>query len=159
MEFDHGRHGKPELAGHDICFNCSNSEGLALYAITRRRRIGIDVERMRPVPQAPEIARSLFSVEESRALCELPSAAQLEAFLGCWTRKEAYLKARGEGVTRALDTFVVAFAPGEPARLVRVEGAPAEAGRWSLRALRPAAGYVAAVAAEGGGLSVRSRWW
>ena len=72
-----------------------------------------------------------------------------KAFFNCWTRKEAYIKAIGKGLTLPLDQFDVSLAPGESASLLNAEGAPEEASRWSLKALTPAPGYVAALAVEG----------
>ncbi len=81
------------------------------------------------------------------------------AFFNCWTRKEAYIKARGEGLSLPLDQFDVSLAPGGPAALLSTAGNPQEAFRWSLRELTPGSGYVAALAAEGDNWELRCWQW
>ncbi|MGH7773245.1 MAG: 4'-phosphopantetheinyl transferase family protein [Candidatus Binatia bacterium] len=153
LRFCYNPQGKPALArepGRDgICFNLSHSDGLALYAITRRREVGVDLERIQPDLAVDEIAEHFFSPREIAMLRALPTHMQKEAFFNCWTRKEAYIKARGEGLTLRLDQFAVSLAPGEPAALLDTKDDPQEASRWSLRELVPGPGYVAALAAEG----------
>ncbi len=145
--------GKPALAdangGDRLRFNLSHSHGYVLYAITGGVEIGVDLERVRPVPEADQIVRRFFSSTENDAYFALPPARRPEAFFNCWTRKEAYLKATGEGFFRPLDRFDVSFVPDAPARLLRVDGDPDEALRWSLQALTPVAGYAAALVTEG----------
>ncbi len=152
LEFSYGSHGKPMLGGitdgHSLCFNMSHSEGLAVFAFAWGRKIGVDVEYVRPMPDAEEIAEHFFSPRENAALRTVPASKKLEAFFNCWTRKEAFLKAIGDGLSRSLDSFDVSLAPGEPARLLSVEGDPQEASRWHLRALAPAHGYVGAFVVE-----------
>jgi 4'-phosphopantetheinyl transferase len=153
VRFRYGDHGKPMLndvfSADGLHFNLSHSEELALYAITTERSIGIDLEKAHPIPEVESIAKQFFSPSESATLSGLPAITKVEAFFNCWTRKEAYLKARGEGFARALDQFDVSMIPGEPAALLRVEGDSQEAARWSLRAITPAPGYVAALAVLG----------
>jgi len=155
VRFRYGARGKPHLAkemGNDAFrFNLAHSHELAVYAFTRGREIGIDLEYVRPLAGAEEIADRFFSARENSEFCSLPESLKLEAFYNCWTRKEAYLKATGDGLSRALDTFDVSLLPGAPAALLRVEGDQAEAARWSLRTLAPGPGYVAALAVEGDG--------
>ena len=98
-----------------------------------------------------EIAERFFSRSEVAVLRALPAAMQIEAFFNCWTRKEAYIKAHGDGLAIELDSFDVTLAPGEPARLLTVRGAPDESARWSLQTLNAGAGYAAALAVEGQG--------
>jgi 4'-phosphopantetheinyl transferase len=153
LHFCQGAHGKPSLApvcaGEDLRFNVSHSDDLALYAITRGRNIGVDVELVKPLADAAGIAERFFSPREAAALLSLPEPERQAAFFACWTRKEAYIKATGDGLTRPLDAFDVSVLPGLPARLVRVEGDSLEAARWSLAELRPAAGYAAALVVAG----------
>jgi 4'-phosphopantetheinyl transferase len=153
LEFCYGHHGKPYLAERfgegALRFNLAHSYELALYAFTRGREIGVDLEYMRYMPDAEQIAASFFSARENAILHALPTSQKQEAFFNCWTRKEAYIKAIGNGLAQPLDKFDVSLAPGEPACLLNVEGAPEEASRWSLKALTPAPGYVAAMAVEG----------
>jgi 4'-phosphopantetheinyl transferase len=152
LKFSYGSHGKPAIDGvtdgHSLCFNMSHSYGLALFAFAWRRRVGVDVEYVHPMPDAEEIAERFFSPRENAALRTVPAGKKLEAFFNCWTRKEAFLKAIGDGLSRSLDSFEVSLFPGEPARLLSVEGDPQEAFRWYLRALAPASGYMGALAVE-----------
>ena len=136
-------------------FNLSHSQGLALYAVTRGREIGVDLECIRPISDAEQIAERFFSAHENAVFRTIPAHEKPKAFFNCWTRKEAYLKALGDGLARPLDEFDVSLAPGEPAKLLRIEGAPQEASRWSLNRLEPGSGYVAALAVEGYGYQLK----
>lgn len=153
LQFVYGPHGKPRLAGavggHRIEFNLAHSNGLGLVAVALSRPLGVDLERIRPDVAGEEIAERFFAPAEVRALRGLPQAKQDLAFFRCWTRKEAYIKARGEGLSMPLSRFCVSLSPGESPALLRVEGDPAEISRWSFRELAPGPGYVAALAVEG----------
>jgi 4'-phosphopantetheinyl transferase len=153
LRFCYSPYGKPMLAkefdGDRLRFNLSHSHSLVLYAVTRARDIGIDIERIRPDLAYEQIAEGFFSPREVAALRTVPTSRQLGAFFNCWTRKEAYIKARGEGLSLPLDRFDVSLAPGEPAILLSTVGDPHETSRWSLRELDLAPGYVAALAVEG----------
>ena len=127
-------------------FNLAHSHELALYAFTLGREIGVDIEYLRALPDADQIAKRFFSARENAALQALSTNQRQQAFYNCWTRKEAYVKAIGKGLAQPLDQFDVSLAPGESTRLLKVEGAPEEGSRWSLYSLTPVAGYVAAVA-------------
>jgi 4'-phosphopantetheinyl transferase len=163
LSFFYGSWGKPVLAGETdrdaIRFNVSHSHGLALYAVARGREVGIDLERVRPNLAVAEIATRFFSRREVAMLRTLPVEAQRQAFFRCWTRKEAYIKARGEGLSLPLDQFDVSLAPGEPAAILGSRPDSSEASRWSLRELAPAPGYVAALAAEGRGWNLACWQW
>lgn len=151
--FAYGDHGKPHLAAPapagDLRFNVSHSGGVALYAVARGREVGVDVEGHRADFATAEIAEGFFSLAERRALSALPAERRCEAFFACWARKEAYIKARGLGLSLALDGFDVSLAPGEPAALLATRDDPAERHRWSLHALDPGPGLAGAVVAEG----------
>lgn len=155
LGFTYGPAGKPALDalndGGELQFNLSHSNELALYAVTRQRRIGIDVEYMRPLNDLLALAEGTFSAHEYAALSALSGAQQLPAFFNCWTRKEAYVKAMGDGLSQPLDAFDVSVVPGEPARLLRIADDPAAGARWTLRTFAPAPSYVAALAVEGRG--------
>lgn len=153
LRFSYGPYGKPRLSGGSgagaLRFNLSHSHGLALFAVSRGREIGIDVERVRPEFAGERIAEQFFSPREVAARRALPPESRVEAFFNCWTRKEAYVKARGQGLSLPLDRFDVSLAPGDAATLLHVDGDARKAARWSLRALMPGPDYVAALAVEG----------
>ena len=153
LGFTYGLRGKPALAAPfdrtGLQFNASHSAGLGLYAVTEKRRVGVDIERLRPLCDLEAIAERTFSPHERQALRRLPPAQRHQGFFNCWTRKEAYIKATGDGLFHPLERFTVSLAPRLSARLERVEGDPAEAGRWTLEALAPDPGYAAAIAIEG----------
>jgi 4'-phosphopantetheinyl transferase len=147
IKFEYSRYGKPAIAasgrGSPFFFNLTHSHQLALLALTARAEIGIDVEFIRAIDEG--IAERYFSRSEVAALRALPPDLQNEAFFNCWTRKEAYIKARGEGLSLALDEFDVSLAPGAPAAILAVRKGE-EASRWRLAHLQPAPGYVGALA-------------
>jgi 4'-phosphopantetheinyl transferase len=149
----YGRHGKPaladECAADGLRFNVSHSDGLGLFAFTRGREVGIDLEHIRRDMVGWEIAERFFSRLEIAMLRRIPADRQTEAFFSCWTRKEAYVKARGEGLSFPLDQFDVSVAPGQPAALLGVRGDSHEVSKWSLQDLSPGLGYGAALAVEG----------
>jgi len=150
--FQSGPREKPEVAmleEEHIQFNASHSDGFGLYAVARIRRVGVDIERMRPLPDFEAIARRMFSPDEQRVLGALPRAERPAAFFDGWTRKEAYIKAIGEGLAYPLERFSVSLSPHAPAKLEDVRDDPAEVERWSLAALAAAFGYAAALAIEG----------
>src|SRR5205823_14824369 len=123
------------------------------------RALGVDVERMRADMATADIAARFFSPAECLALASLPSEMQCEAFFDCWTRKEAYLKARGDGLSLPLDQFDVVFVPGAEPRLLETRHDPSEAGRWTLRALDVGAGHKAALVVEGSNWTLRCLDW
>jgi 4'-phosphopantetheinyl transferase len=154
VKFSYGPRGKPFLAppfdGRGLQLNLSNSNELALVGFVLSREIGVDVEFMRPMTDCEEIAERFFSESERQTLRTIPFPAKQEAFLNCWTRKEAYLKAVGEGLAAPLDSFDVTLALGEPPRMLSLNGDATRAAGWYFHHLRPAADYVGAVAIEGG---------
>lgn len=152
LQFCYGSHGKPDLtesSGNWLRFNLSHSQGLVLYAVTRDRNIGIDVEQIRPMAEAEQIAKSFFSVEENAIFSSLPLHQKQAAFFSCWTRKEAFVKALGDGLALPLNQFDVSLSPDEPARLLAIKGDRSASTRWSIQELTPASCYVAALAVEG----------
>ena len=155
--------GKPRLvfeAGQPpLRFNLSHSAELALVGVACDREIGVDVERIRPELATGEIAGRFFAPGEAATLCTLPKEAQAEAFFACWTRKEAYVKARGDGITRGLDHFEVTLAPGEVPAIRSASDDPEAATRWSIVSLTPAPGYLAAVVVEGRDLDLHCWRW
>jgi len=156
VTFHVGPAGKPELAPqNEIRFNLSHSGSGALLGVTRGRDIGVDVEEMRPIPDALQMAKRFFSPGENRVLQGLKGDPL--AFFRCWTRKEAYMKARGQGLSLGLERFEVAFAPSEPARLLRMEGEPDASSRWWLADVPLGPDFIGACALEHG--PCRLRFW
>ena len=152
--FEYGLYGKPALGNggaRQIGFNLAHCQGLALIAVAAGRRVGVDLELISSevAEGRMRIAERFFSAAEVAALEALPRRLQDEAFLACWTRKEAYLKARGEGLSTPLDGFSVSLTPGEPAALLDCPGAQDEIQNWSLLSFTPAPHFIAAVAVEG----------
>ncbi len=158
VEFQFNSFGKPSLAGAlaagGLRFNVSHSHGLALFAFARGRELGVDLEKIRPDFASAEIARRFFSAAESARLRSLTPEQQPRAFFECWTRKEAYIKARGDGLSRRLDTFAVAFGPGVAPAILAAGDEPEAATRWAVYDLQPADGYCGALIVEGPGVSV-----
>ncbi|HSN88888.1 MAG TPA: 4'-phosphopantetheinyl transferase superfamily protein, partial [Thermoanaerobaculia bacterium] len=108
-----------------------------------------DIEFLKPMPDCEQIAERFFSASERDVLRELPADRKEEAFFNCWTRKEAYLKAVGTGLAVPLDSFDVTLAPGEPPRMLTLEGNAERAARWFFQHFRPAENYIGALAIEG----------
>jgi 4'-phosphopantetheinyl transferase len=163
IRLSYGAKAKPALEEnlyHDeINFSLSHSDGMALYAFTGNREIGIDIERIREMPDLEQIAARFFSQRENKALQALPQDARKEAFFNCWTRKEAFVKATGDGLAYPLDGFDVSLAPGEPARLLGIAGDVAAASKWSLIDLKPATGFAAALAVKGRAKDIQFHRW
>jgi 4'-phosphopantetheinyl transferase len=149
VEITYGPHGKPGLPPHladsGLRFNVSHSEDLAVYAFSRGCEIGIDVEAVRAIEDADAIAERFFSARENSAYRALDPRDKPLGFFNCWTRKEAFIKAIGDGLYHPLDSFDVSLAPGEPATILRVDDFPGERCGWHLESLSPAPGFVAAV--------------
>jgi 4'-phosphopantetheinyl transferase len=151
LRFQYTSYGKPTLStgAGILSFNLSHSHDLALYAVTQEREIGVDVEFIRENINLLGIAKRFFSAREYSQLQALPQSCQLQTFFDCWTRKEAFIKAKGDGFSLPLDQFDVSITPGRPAALLRTKWDPNEAALWSLEALKSAPGYTAALAVEG----------
>lgn len=150
VTFHYGDYGKPGLVSAAPCkFNLAHSHGRAAYAFSLNRELGIDLELVRADFGGEEVAKRFFSRCEIETLQKLPKALAGQAFFNCWTRKEAYIKAIGEGLSMPLDLFDVSLAPGEPAALLRNRRNADEVSRWSMQSLTAAQGYVAALVVEG----------
>lgn len=163
IELAYGEKGKPRLAdpAPDLRFNLSHSANAALLAVARGRDLGVDVEAVRPMADASELVERFFAPGERELFRRFPPELRDLGFFRGWTCKEAYVKARGDGLSLPTTAFELAFAAEElPPRLVRFDQQPEEVGRWSFAALDPAAGFVGALAVEGadpGG--VVGRFW
>jgi 4'-phosphopantetheinyl transferase len=153
VEIEVAAGGKPSLAPVPgllpLMFNLSHSEELALVGVTLEQRIGVDVEHGRSLVDAESIVKRYFSAGERARWQALAEDERLPAFFRGWTRKEAYLKARGVGLSAGLDRFEVSFAAGEPTCLVEEGGTPDSATRWQVYDVSPGGGYAAACAVEG----------
>ncbi len=139
-----------------LFFNLSNSHELALVGFVRGVEIGVDVEHEKPMPDLLQISERFFSASERETLARLPAEQRQRGFFNCWTRKEAYLKAVGEGLAAPLDSFDVTLAPGEAPRMLTLRGDAGQAARWRFHTFDPAAGYVGALTVEGRDLPVRT---
>jgi 4'-phosphopantetheinyl transferase len=153
LEFLYGRNGKPAIAGqlngNAVEFNLAHSEALAMLAVTRTGAVGIDLERIRTITDADELVGRFFSPRENDAFQKLPPEQKPAAFFNLWTRKEAWLKATGDGITHHLNRVEVTFLPGEPVRLLSLPDAFQSETKWSLHELTPAPGFAAALATAG----------
>jgi 4'-phosphopantetheinyl transferase len=160
LAFGESVHGKPFVeapdAGRELRFSLSHSGDVALVAVGRGWEVGVDVERVRPLDDLEGFATRYFSPAERDALARVPSADRVRAFFEVWTLKEAYLKACGEGLLRALDAFDVTVGEAQP-RLLAVRDRPGDEARWTLQRLAPGAGYLGALAGNGAEWALQ-RW-
>lgn len=149
--------GKPRLQGAELAFNLSHSAHLAVLAVGPRE-LGVDVEQIRDDVLRERIAERFFSSHEVSMLNALPAHQQPAGFFNCWTRKEAYLKALGDGLRIPLDRFDVTLAPEDPPRLLADRG-NADLSAWGIRAFLPAEGFRGAVVARGHDWCLRGFDW
>lgn len=163
LRFSYSEFGKPSLicdeSGEAPFFNISHSDDVAIYAVTSAREVGVDIEKVREDFAGLDIAERFFSINEVAALRALPHAERAGAFFDCWTRKEAYIKARGEGLSCPLHLFTVSLAPGRPAALLHTDDDPQDAARWSMVDLYPEEGFRAALAVKGETPTIRCWRW
>ncbi len=155
--------GKPRLAGEvhltPMNFSVSHSDDRGLFGFVRGHKIGIDLERIRTEIEIEDLAKRYFSLNEFQRLHSLPADQRREAFYCGWTRKEAYLKGRGEGLSYGLDRVEVSLAPGEPAVILGSVDDPDASRHWTVQHLSPAPGYVGAVAVEALNIAFRCLKW
>jgi 4'-phosphopantetheinyl transferase len=159
LRFTVNDYGKPALNDHKLEFNLSHSDDFALVAITREHKVGVDLERIRPGISSDVIAQQYFSKAEVAELENLALKQREFAFFLCWTRKEAYIKAQGLGLSLPLESFDVSLTPNEPALLRATHTDPQEAARWTLLSLEIDPRYAAAVAVDGQDLELRLWDW
>lgn len=153
LRFGYGEKGKPFLIDLEAppIFNLSHSDELVLIGVTENEELGVDVERLRDMPDALSISEHFFSAEERVDLRSVPETQISSAFFNCWTRKEAYIKAVGDGLSVPLDCFDVTLIPGQKALMRSLDGDPQKGAEWSLYHFEPVAGYVGALAIKGQG--------
>jgi 4'-phosphopantetheinyl transferase len=160
LAFVYGQFGKPGLShrwtSDMVEFNLSHSEGMAILAITRGLTVGVDLERIPHVPDLQPLASRFFSAHEIAALNALPPEARDIAFYCCWTRKEAFLKALGNGLAHPLDSFDVSLDEDRPG-ILAIRGDSESPSSWTLFHLRPGPDYVGALAVKGDGVQVTWR--
>jgi len=158
LSFRYSAHGKPELENvrmvSRLAFNVSHSGPVALFAFVRDHKVGVDVEQLRTDIATSEIAEQFFSQSEQASLKELPKNLQHQAFFACWTRKEAFVKAKGEGLSLPLHQFDVSLTPAKPAEILGTRPDTEERHRWSLWSLDLGPGHAAALAVEGVGVDL-----
>lgn len=150
--FEYGPYGKPLLSpartGTPLFFNTAHSHEIAVYGITRSGPTGIDVEYCRSLESVSSLIPAVFTDQEMAVFRSLPVVQQRPAFYNGWTRKEAFIKAIGEGLSFPLQQFDVSVTPDRPAQLLRVQGEPDAPARWQMRGFTPAADYAGAVVVE-----------
>lgn len=146
VRFAYGERGKPRLAEGGVEFNLSHSEEMALLAVTSAVPVGVDVEALRRMEDALKISERFFSAAERGVLAACPEGERDAAFFRCWTRKEAYVKAVGDGIVLGLDRFDVSLDEGAGARFLALDGDASRAAQWSLIHVDPGDGYVGALA-------------
>jgi 4'-phosphopantetheinyl transferase len=152
IEFSYAVRGKPGLKwpeGSELEFNLSHSNGLALIATCWRCPVGVDIEWQRPTLDFQGIADRFFTPREVGEIVAQPEDARRSAFFRGWTRKEAFIKARGDGLWLGLDQFEVSIDPAVPPRLVRTAWDPEEIRRWTLLDLDAPDGFSAALVVAG----------
>ncbi len=163
LHFSYGPYGKPSLATRSeevgLEFNLSHSQGLILIAVAANRPVGIDVERIRLDSDWENIVERFFSGNEVAALRRLPKKIRTQAFFHCWTQKEAYIKAKGGGLSIDLAAFDVSMNPEEPACLLRSQEDPEAPNQWTLRKIDLSPRYAATVAVKGDGGEFRFSAW
>jgi 4'-phosphopantetheinyl transferase len=157
LSFSYASHGKPALkdSADPIRFNMSRSGNLAVYAFTVGCEVGVDVEQILPVPELEDIAERFFAAEETAELMALSGPPRVQGFFNCWTRKEAFVKALGEGLSLPLASFRVTLRPGDPAQLLSVADNIQAGMSWTLYHWAPATEWVAALAYPDGPRTVR----
>jgi 4'-phosphopantetheinyl transferase len=157
LMIERSAHGKPALRGHKLAFSLSRSGHTAVCAVAREARVGIDVERLRPVSEVSALVERWFAPAEAASFALVSHPQKAVTFLGLWTRKEAFVKATGEGLLRPLESFVVTVPPAE-ARVVSVGGRRHDV-RWTMRTIDGVRGCVATLAIEGPLRSIVYRDW
>jgi 4'-phosphopantetheinyl transferase len=163
IQFKYNPAGKPFLAGlesgQNLSFNLSHAGLLVLFAFSWDRQVGIDVECIRPMEEMEQVAEKFFSPWEYKKFCKTSEKERLRAFYNCWTRKEAFIKAVGEGLSFPLREVEVSLEMGVPAQFITILGSRQEAECWTLHNLKTWDGYAAALVVEGSDHSISHKQW
>jgi 4'-phosphopantetheinyl transferase len=150
ISFQYSEFGKPGIAdNHSLQFNISHSQNVALFAFIKKLNVGIDVEFVNQDIEVEDIATKFFSANEVSNLLALPEKQHALGFFNCWTRKEAFIKAVGEGLSFPLDKFEVSLEPDKPAKLLATDWEPKAVSRWSIYSMSPGPDLVGSLAIEG----------
>ena len=153
VKFQYAPKGKPECqSDQTLRFNLSHSGDMVIYAFARNREVGIDIEQHREMKDLEAIAKRFFAAGEVEDLMSLPPAVRPDAFFRCWTRKEAFIKAIGDGLSLPLDSFRVSLLPDQPVSILDTPAEQRE--KWQLADITPCTGYSAALVVENGPLAV-----
>lgn len=156
----YGPRGKPMIeSDSDLRFSCSHSGDMALIALARNREVGVDLEEHRRLTDVMDLADSFFSPLEIAQLTSLPPALKTAGFFDCWTRKEAFIKATGLGLSFPLNRFAVSLTPNRPAALLLVENDPSAVDHWRMISLTADSNYSATLAYDGNPAEVRFFQW
>lgn len=159
IRIETGPHGKPQIAGGEVHFNVSHSGDGVLFGFSPLGPLGVDLEFVRPVDDWESIAERYFCPSEILALRQIPAASQLEGFFRCWTRKEAYLKAAGTGLSASLKSVEVSCHPEETARIISLGGSAEAADAWALHAWEPFEKCPGCLAIPAGPLHLKAWKW
>jgi len=158
ISFQYSKFGKPSIAGNNFLqFNISHSQNIALLAFTNKFNIGVDVEFVNPNIEIKDIAERFFSTNEIMNLFGLPEKEQALGFFNCWTRKEAFIKAVGEGLSFPLNNFEVSLEPNQQAKLLATHWDPKAVSKWSMHSILPGANFVGCLVIEG--LVQKVKFW
>ncbi len=143
--FEYGKQDKPFLPHSKLKFNISHSHGLALFAFALDMEIGVDLEKIDPKIDIIQLCQQFFSPQETQTILQLSPAEQIHAFFTCWTRKEAFIKAKGQGLSLPLDQFAVSILPEAPVQLLATEWDQTEVDKWFLYDIPPGKNFKGAL--------------
>ena len=160
ISFQYSRFGKPSIGDNSsIQFNISHAQNTALFAFTKKLNVGVDVEFVNPHIEVEDIATKFFSANEILNLLALPKSQQTLGFFNCWTRKEAFIKAVGEGLSFPLNQFEVSLEPNKTAKLLATDWDPKAVSKWSMYSISPGADFVGGLVIEGSVEKVKFWIW
>ena len=160
ISFQYGEYGKPSLPKQNLLqFNISHSKDLILLAFSRNVSLGVDLEYLNSHIEIKEIATRFFTKNEVKSLLALPEKQQIVGFFNCWTRKEAFIKAVGEGLSFPLDSFEVSLHPDKPAKLLATHWQSDDASKWSIHSIPLKQNFIGSLAVESTIKNIRYLKW